>query len=70
MLAVPDLEMLARLLLQPTYPVHLHRLLLQVIFGGQQDRYDYHKVSVLCCRGLDKLGRVYPALFCLAMATS
>jgi len=41
-LSVPDLEMLARLYLRHSYPTALRDMLQHMIYGGQDDPFDYH----------------------------
>ncbi len=45
-ISVPDFELLARMFLHPTIDVEQRYLIMQVIFGGQTDRTDFHKVGL------------------------
>ncbi|MCC6428786.1 MAG: methyltransferase domain-containing protein [Phycisphaerales bacterium] len=51
-LGVPDLETLCRFMLDPKYDVRAKFHVTRMIFGGQTDDYDYHKVGLT----LDILG--------------
>lgn len=41
-LSVPDLEFLAHAFLRHNYPSQLREMLQKMLFGGQEDAYDYH----------------------------
>ncbi|MGA2552807.1 MAG: methyltransferase domain-containing protein [Burkholderiaceae bacterium] len=41
-IAVPDMEMLCRLMLDPEAPFEAKFLVMRMMFGGQIDRHDYH----------------------------
>lgn len=45
MVAVPDLEALARLFLEPGLEVRDKFYVMRMIYGGQTDPWDYHKVG-------------------------
>lgn len=42
MLSVPDLELLSHLVLRQNYPDSLRSIVQYMLFGGQEDPYDYH----------------------------
>ena len=44
MVSVPDFELLARLYLEPSFTDAVRLRLNTIMFGGQQDEYDYHLV--------------------------
>lgn len=41
-LSVPDMELLAHLWLRKHYPDSLREMIMAMMFGGQEDAYDYH----------------------------
>lgn len=43
--SVPDLAVLCRLFLEPGRPLHRRYLLVQMMYGGQVDVFDYHKAG-------------------------
>ena len=43
--SVPDLEFLSRELLNPHYHVYMRLRILRMIFGGQINEFDFHKVG-------------------------
>lgn len=43
--SVPDLAVLCRLFLEPGRPLHRRYLLVQMMYGGQVDAFDYHKAG-------------------------
>jgi predicted SAM-dependent methyltransferase len=46
MISVPDLEMLCRLYLSPTLKAEHRFQIMQIMFGGQIDEYDFHSVGL------------------------
>jgi predicted SAM-dependent methyltransferase len=46
MISVPDLEMLCRLYLSPTLQAEHRFQIMQIMFGGQVDEYDFHAVGL------------------------
>ena len=46
-LSVPDLELLAMLILNKNYPENLRAMVYSVIFGGQTDEFNFHLVSTV-----------------------
>jgi predicted SAM-dependent methyltransferase len=44
-MGVPDLQVLARMLIDPAIPPQAHYGIMRMIYGGQIDPYDYHKVG-------------------------
>jgi predicted SAM-dependent methyltransferase len=44
-IGVPDMEVLARLLLDKKLPPVAHYSVMRMMFGGQADAHDYHKVG-------------------------
>ena len=45
MVAVPDFEVLAKLYLHPQAALEDRFLIIQMIFGGQLDKHDFHRVG-------------------------
>lgn len=45
MVSVPNLQAICALYIQPEMPVESRHLLMRMIFGGQIDRYDVHRVG-------------------------
>ena len=45
MVGVPDLAMLSRMLTHPSVPLDAQFALIRMIYGGQVDAYDFHKVG-------------------------
>lgn len=43
---VPDLDVLCRLMLDPKLSPEEHHVVQQMIFGGQRDAHDFHKVGL------------------------
>ncbi|MGE3474391.1 MAG: methyltransferase domain-containing protein [Rhodospirillaceae bacterium] len=46
MISVPDLEMLCRLYLSPTLKAEHRFQIMQIMFGGQIDEFDFHAVGL------------------------
>lgn len=46
MISVPDLEMLCRLYLAPTLKAEHRFQIMQIMFGGQIDEFDFHSVGL------------------------
>ncbi len=46
MISVPDLEMLCRLYLSPTLQAEHRFQVMQIMFGGQIDQFDFHAVGL------------------------
>jgi predicted SAM-dependent methyltransferase len=44
--SVPDLDVLARLFLEPSLSLHERFTVMRMIFGGHVDRFDYHLVGL------------------------
>ena len=44
--SVPDFEMLCKMFLHPSLTADQRFYLMNVVFGGQQDAYDFHKVGL------------------------
>lgn len=44
--SVPDLDVLARLFLEPSLSLHERFTVMRMIFGGHVDKYDYHLVGL------------------------
>jgi predicted SAM-dependent methyltransferase len=45
LLSVPDIEIIARQLINESIPIHQRRILVSMMYGGQQDEYDFHYVG-------------------------
>lgn len=45
-ISVPDFEMLCRLFLHPSMNPEQRFFIMNMVFGGQQDPYDFHKVGI------------------------
>lgn len=66
MISVPDLEMLCRLYIAPTMTPEQRFQVMQVMFGGQIDEFDFHSVGLshellayyLAVAGFDQITRV------------
>lgn len=46
MLSVPDMEMLCRIFVDPNADLQLRVDVMRILFGGQEDRYDFHKAGL------------------------
>lgn len=44
--SVPDMDVLARLFVEPSLTLHERFTVMRVIFGGHVDRFDYHLVGL------------------------
>ena len=45
-ISVPDFELLCRMFISPSLNMEQRYYLMQVVFGGQIDAYDYHKIGL------------------------
>ena len=44
--SVPDFEMLCKMFLHPSLSAEQRFYIMNIVFGGQQDKHDYHKVGL------------------------
>ena len=61
-ISVPDLERLMKLFVQPEIGFSDRFMIMRMIFGGQTDAYDYHKVGLtfeILCQYLARAGFPY-----------